>query len=311
MTNSLALSPEQIATFQKEGCLVIPNELPLETVTKLLDETANLLNTFSLEDHPLTQFTTGEGTEERPHVGDDYFLESGDKVRYFFEEGAFETDPKTGKQVLVKPKERAINKIGHYLHASPEVSPTFGEVTVNERNHAIVDSLGYDDARVLQSMVICKQPTIGGEVPPHQDATFLYTKPLSCLGFWYALEDCTKENGALQYLPGSHLNTPIAKRLVRTGESGEIKTTFEPVPGAVISEEQLELQKDASKYKWVECPAGSLVLIHNSVVHKSEHNLSNKSRYAYAFHVIEGTADYDTRNWLQIPSTGGANFTKL
>lgn len=47
-----------------------------------------MLNNFSLEDHPMTKFSTGEGDSEE-HVGDSYFLESGDKIRYFFEEGMF------------------------------------------------------------------------------------------------------------------------------------------------------------------------------------------------------------------------------
>jgi hypothetical protein len=63
--------------------------------------------------------------------------------------------------------------------------------------------------RVLQSMIICKQPKIGGKgasddpgfelsvVPCHNDSTFLYTDPPSAVGAWVALEECTANNGCL------------------------------------------------------------------------------------------------------------------
>lgn len=63
---------------------------------------------------------------------------------------------------------------------------------------------------------------VGGAVPPHQDSTFLYTNTPSAVGFWYALEDATLENGCLSFLPGSHRWAPIDKRLVR--KPGDIGT---------------------------------------------------------------------------------------
>ena len=82
------LSKEQLATFDRDGYLLIPSALTPETVSSLLQETHSLLDNFSLSDHPMTKSSTGEGSE---HVGDDYFLSSGDKVRFFFEEGTYPT----------------------------------------------------------------------------------------------------------------------------------------------------------------------------------------------------------------------------
>lgn len=41
------------------------------------------------------------------------------------------------------------------------------------------------------------------------------------MGFWYALEDATLENGCLSFLPGSHKYAPVEQRLVRkVGNAG-------------------------------------------------------------------------------------------
>lgn len=84
------LSKDQVAAFERDGYLIIPNALSPGTVSSLLEETHSLLDNFSLEDNPMTKFSAGETTE---HVGDDYFLDSGDKIRFFFEEGEYTADP--------------------------------------------------------------------------------------------------------------------------------------------------------------------------------------------------------------------------
>lgn len=290
----------QVKTFNDEGMLCLEGYLDTKEVAKLLKEAKNILSDCDLSTHPRTQFKV----DDNDHIGDAYFLNSSDNVLFFFDTDAFGDDGE-----LKYPKEQAINKIGHALHKSNDV---FKQTTVNQKVASLVQSLGYTDPRVLQSMCIFKQPT--GEknverenaVPPHTDGTFLYTEPQSAIGFWFALEDCTIENGCLWYHPGSHKVYPITKRFVKV-DGGKSGCAMQPVEhdAAGVPEDKLE------HYKPVECKAGSLILIHNAVLHKSEPNRSNKSRYAYAFHVIDGTAKYDELNWLQVPASGGSEFTKL
>lgn len=161
---------------------------------------------------------------------------------------------------------------------------------------------------MLQSMVICKQPEIGGAVPPHQDSTFLYTDPPSAVGFWIALEDATRENGCLSFAKGSHRRAPVERRFVR--KKGVMGTEFVNVQGRKFSEvmDSEEVGKGEEVYTLGEVKAGTLVLIHGNLLHKSEKNLSGNSRFIYTFHVIEGKNLYDEMNWLQPPQQG---FTKL
>lgn len=62
------------------------------------------------------------------------------------------------------------------------------------------------------------------------------------------------------------------------------------------------------EYVMGEVKAGTLVLIHGNLLHKSEKNTSQKGRIIYTFHVIEGEGQYDEKNWLQPPQEG---FTRI
>ena len=53
-------------------------------------------------------------------INDRYFLDSNDKIRYFFETDAFDDNGK-----LQLPKDSCLNKIGHALHW---IDPRFKKV---------------------------------------------------------------------------------------------------------------------------------------------------------------------------------------
>ncbi|KAI5821953.1 hypothetical protein K523DRAFT_422277, partial [Schizophyllum commune Tattone D] len=97
------LTQDQIDKFYRDGYLVLPKFVDDDTVNALLTRSKELLDEFDADNHPMTRFTTGDDD----HVGDDYFLDSGDKIRYFLEPDAV-TDGR-----LNRPKQLAVNKIGH------------------------------------------------------------------------------------------------------------------------------------------------------------------------------------------------------
>lgn len=156
-------------------------------------------------------------------------------------------------------------------------------------------------------MVICKQPEIGGRVPPHQDSVFLFTNPPSAVGFWYALEDATVENGCLSFAAGSHKRAPIRDRFVRSPDgNGTTFVSNHDAQWPADLNEDTDVKKEV--YTLGEVKAGTLVLIHGNLLHKSEKNTSHRGRTIYTFHMIEGGCDYDEKNWLQPPKGG---FTRL
>jgi phytanoyl-CoA hydroxylase len=137
---------------------------------------------------------------------------------------------------------------------------------------------------LLQSMLIFKQPEIGGEVVLHQDATFLYTEPVSVMGLWVALEDATQENGCMWALPGGH-RAGLKRRFKRAGR-GVAFDELDPTP---FSDEEVPL----------EAPQGTVVVLHGLLPHRSGANRSPRSRLAYSLHVIEAGARYPEDNWLR------------
>jgi phytanoyl-CoA hydroxylase len=145
--------------------------------------------------------------------------------------------------------------------------------------------LDLQDYVIIQSMHIMKHAKIGGVVDVHQDATFLYTEPNSCIGFWFALEDATIENGCLWAKPGGH-KTSLRSWFKRKEGGGTEMIMFNDDP--IITEDMIPL----------EVKKGTCIVLHGLLPHYSLPNTSGKSRHAYSIHTINRNAKYPTENWL-------------
>jgi len=268
------LTKEMRAAFDVDGYLVLEGFVPREDCHRLKERALQLVAEFDPEEH-----RTVFSTSTRAHAADLYFQGSGDKIRFFFEEKAFDDSGNLRQDKLL-----SINKIGHAMH---DLDSVFDEFSRAPRVREMAASLPFSKPLLLQSMYIVKQPRIGGEVGWHVDSTYLYTEPPSCIGLWFALEDATLENGAMCCLAGAHrdkLRSRFRRRDARL-ELEQLDAT--PWPAAPVVA--------------LEAGVGTLVLLHGQLPHRSGANLSERSRHAYTLHLIDGSYSYPSDNWLIRP----------
>jgi phytanoyl-CoA hydroxylase len=269
------LNADQLAAWQRDGLLVLPGFAAPEALHTLAERAQAIVDAFEPDAEPRAVFSSSD----RDALSQRALVESADQVRCFFEEEAFDAQ---GRQVVEKA--RAINKIGHALH---DREPVFDAFSRDPRLAAIAADLGFTRPLLMQSMLIFKQPRIGGEVVWHQDASFLITEPHSVVGFWFALEDATLDNGCLWVAPGGHRG-PLRERFVRRADGRFVTEALNATPWP-----------NGEATTPLEVPAGTLVAFDGLLPHASAPNRSERSRLAYSVHIVEGQAAWSPLNWLQ------------
>lgn len=267
-----SLTREMREAYARDGFLVLEGFAGGDELARLRSAIDQLVDDFDPRS-VRTIFSTGN----QSHAADEYFRSSGDKVRFFFEADAFGDDGE-----LTVSKRRALNKVGHALH---DLDPAFEAFSRSTKLARTAADLGIDDPGLVQSMLIFKQPHIGGEVGMHQDATFLHTDPVTVTGFWFALDDADATNGCLVAVPGAH-RRPLAERFHYDGDD-------------LVMERLTDERWTADDAVPLEAPAGTMVVLHALLPHASAPNLSERSREAYALHVVDRRARWSDDNWLR------------
>ncbi|PXF41655.1 Phytanoyl-CoA dioxygenase [Gracilariopsis chorda] len=246
--------------FEAHGYAVLRAHASEKDVKTLREGAKAIIQEFYSNRQHASVFSTDEQTRV---VEDDYFLSSSRKICCFLE-------PEQESEQKARP---AINKIGHALH---DIDDNFKPFSRSGAVRAVAKAFGFEKALLVQSMYILKNARVGAAVNAHRDAAFVHAgdgMAGSCLGFWWALEDATEENGCLWAVSGSHRDGAAIRRMVcRDGRN------------SFVGEDEMEY--DDQKFVALPMKAGDVILLHGGLVHRSLPNRSEKSRHAYSIHVV-------------------------
>lgn len=122
--------------------------------------------------------------------------------------------------------------------------------------------------RFWHDQLFCKPARHGGVVAWHQDFSYwTRTQPMAHLTCWIGLDDSTRDNGCLQYIPGSHR----WNLLPITGLAGDMDAIRQ-----VLTPEQWEAFHPVA----IELRCGEAAFHHPLLIHGSYENWTDRPRRA-------------------------------
>jgi ectoine hydroxylase-related dioxygenase (phytanoyl-CoA dioxygenase family) len=128
--------------------------------------------------------------------------------------------------------------------------------------------------RFWHDQLFCKPAHHGGVVAWHQDYSYwTRTQPMAHLTCWMALDNSTRDNGCLYYVPGSH-KWNLLPITGLAGDMNEIMTVLD------------EQQKQAFQPVPIELKRGQCSFHHPLTVHGSYENRSDQPRRATLVNVF-------------------------
>ncbi len=154
------------------------------------------------------------------------------------------------------------------------ISPGFHDLLWNPAFTAPASQLLGGPVRFWHDQLFFKPPRHGGRVAWHQDYSYwTRTQPMAHLSCWIGLDDSTRDNGCVHYVPGSHRwdLLPI------TGLAGDMHAI-----NAVLSDERKDLFKPVA----IELRKGEASFHHPLMIHGSFENRTEYPRRATVINVF-------------------------
>jgi ectoine hydroxylase-related dioxygenase (phytanoyl-CoA dioxygenase family) len=139
--------------------------------------------------------------------------------------------------------------------------------------------------QLFHDQALYKPAFHGGPVHWHQDNAYWRCAPANLVSAWLTLDDVDAHNGAMQFLPGSHLR-PVGHERSQTS-------------GALLDSSHAVV--DESKKVIVDLPAGGVAIHHCQTLHYTEPNTTDRQRRAFAIHFMTpGTRSLRTGETLHV-----------
>ena len=154
------------------------------------------------------------------------------------------------------------------------VSPAFHDLLWNPAFVVAASQLLGGPVRFWHDQLFCKPPRHGGGVAWHQDYSYwTRTEPMAHLTCWIALDDATRENGCLQYVPGSHRWSLLPKPA--------LAGSMDALEAVLTSEQRADFKPVA-----IELARGEATFHHPLMVHGSLANVSDRPRRGAVINVV-------------------------
>ncbi len=217
---SYNLNVAQVASYHKDGYLIIPRFFNKEEVSKLYNA--------AIEDETISKHS-------------------------------IDLNDQAGKKT----------KLALWFTSGHDI---YGLLTRSERVVSSVDKLMDGNTPICHyhSKLMQKEPKVGGAWEWHQDYGYWYKNeflfPDQMISVMVAITEATRENGCLQVIKGSHKMGRVEHGCV--GEQ----------VGA--SQRYVDLALKTMELIYVKLKPGDTLFFHTNILHRSEANLSDKSRWS-------------------------------